>query len=275
MPADLRRKFGGKIKTFRSRVHAVMSSFPTAAPQTLSEASCAFVSSYVETSKRRAIEADRTNESKPAPRLLQTNRLEDDRALAALAAAKHAIATDRPLNRFITIDWERAGVIDVQTATRKFLKRATDFASARKSTIAYIWTIESTPVVGLHTHILMYLDQSLAAKFGHRQRAWLIAAGARYEKGLIKTRPIGGSIRAYLAKERAREAFLLNHNRVVAYILKCCSFEIARAIKSPFNPRSSPVNGPRLGISHNLGSAARKTWLAEPQLGELASLGRH
>jgi hypothetical protein len=199
---------------------------------------------------------------KPAPRWLQTNYLEDHRVLAALAAAEHAVATNRPLNRFITIDWERAGVTDVQAATREFLKRASDFASAGNSSIAYIWTIESTPVVGLHTHILMHLDQSLAAKFGHRQRAWLVASGARYEKGLIKTKAVGGSLRAYLAEGKGHDAFLLNHKRVVAYILKSCSFEAARKIGSFYNPRSSPATGPRLGISHNLGPAARTAWFA-------------
>lgn len=195
----------------------------------------------------------------PAP----TWKLRDDQVREAFAAAEFALATC-PLNRFLTINWERAGVTNAAEATRMFLKLASDFCRTHGAEFAYLWTLEYTERVGVHAHIMMHVPHELGARFGQRQRGWFKRVGGRSAKGNLKTKHVGHSSRAYLRRDRDGGAFAKDHRSVAEYILKCCSFEIKRELGFQRQTQSGPVAGKRYGRSQNLGPAARRSVEAAP-----------
>ncbi|MDK2768015.1 rolling circle replication-associated protein [Sphingomonas sp.] len=191
----------------------------------------------------------------PAP----TSKLRDDQVKEAFAAAEFAMTT-LPLNRFLTINWERAGIANAAEATRLFLKLASDFCRTHGSELAYLWTLEHTERVGVHAHIMMHVPHELGARFGQRQRGWFKRVGGRSAKGNLKTKHVGHSSRAYLHRDRDGGAFAKDHRSVAEYILKCCSFEVKRELGFQRQTHSGAVAGQRYGRSQNLGPKTRRSF---------------
>ncbi|GGE74702.1 rolling circle replication-associated protein [Sphingomonas prati] len=185
-----------------------------------------------------------------------SERLSDKQVHEVIAEADYALA-ELPLNRFVTIDWERAGVDDAAAATRTFLKLATDFCRSHDRAFAYIWVIEPCLTVGIHVHILMHLDHDLAKRFSQLQGGWVKKAGGRSAKGIRKTKHVGKHRTAYLRRAQDSGAFAAHHRFVSNYILKYCSFETARELNFTERARSGLVVGQRTGCSRNLAPQAR------------------
>jgi len=165
------------------------------------------------------------------------------------AAARHAVELGLPLNRFVTIDWEAAGVVDCTRATGRFLKCAGDWLRRRGGHIAYLWVQEGGSRVGQHVHMLVHVPADLARRFSELQRGWLKGCGAEFRRGLIKSRPVGSSYRAALCPEQ--HAYGENLRRVLGYLLKEADRD------GHPSARRSLVQGKRCAISQNIGPRAR------------------
>lgn len=76
------------------------------------------------------------------------------------AAARHALESGTPLNRFVTINWSSAGVENARAATSRFLKLAGDWLSDQGVRRAYVWVRENNG--GDHVHILIHVPHGLA-----------------------------------------------------------------------------------------------------------------
>src|SRR3546814_11539624 len=74
-------------------------------------------------------------------------------------AVRYAYWIDLPLNRHVTVHWERAGISDdrAAAATSQFLKLASDWIGKRGGKFAWIWVRENGPFSGSHVHILMHV----------------------------------------------------------------------------------------------------------------------
>lgn len=166
----------------------------------------------------------------------------------------HAIEIGLPLNRFVTINWEAAGVEDCTRATGRFLKFASDWLRRHRARLAYVWVQERGPRVGQHVHILLHVPPALARRFSELQRGWLGASGARVAKGLIKTRPVGRTYRA--AVSGPHEAYRVNLERVTRYMLKQAKLPRTAASRIGI-ARGSQVIGKRCSTSENIGATAR------------------
>ena len=180
-----------------------------------------------------------------------------------IAASRHAATIGLPLNRFVTINWESAGVADGVRATGRFLKQAQDWVRRLGHRLAYVWVQERGRRVGQHVHILLHVPPGCVRRFGQLQRGWLRTSGAILSKGIVKTRPVG---RDYAAALRAENGgYLRDLARVLRYVLKQSSRRPGPAAH-PWATSGSFVLGKRCSTSENIGSAARARFANEGEL---------
>ncbi len=175
-------------------------------------------------------------------------------------ACRHASLIGLPLNRFCTIDWESGGMAAGGAATGSFLKLLRDYLRTLGSDTACIWALENGPRLGIHVHILVHVPAPLSRKVSHRQRGWLTSAGARFKKGLIRSRPVGHGLWQYLAGAAdvaGSRSFEHNLQLALEYVLKDGD-EAARAMfPNRFQSKTGLIQGKRCGTSENIGRAAR------------------
>jgi hypothetical protein len=174
---------------------------------------------------------------------------------ATIEAAQIAAAAGIPLNRHITVHWERAGVPDnrAAAATGAFIKLASQFLQKRGEPFAYVWIRENDDgdgCKGSHVHILAHVRPDAAAAFVRMQRRWLErVTGNPYRAGVIRTRRIGGWLRA---AETAPELYRENLGAILAYIVKGASSEAATALGLERHGEGGRVIGKRASRSQNL-----------------------
>ena len=176
-------------------------------------------------------------------------------------AALHAVRIGVPFNRFITINWELAGVIDVQAALSAFLKALRDWLQSHGYATAYVWVQERGPACGVHSHILIYVPPSLIARLGQRQRGWLKKTGVVSQKGVVHSRPIAGTSRAALSTDPPTHAFYRrNLNALVDYIAKGADAKARHNHGIKRRAQYSVILGKRAGTSRNVGAGAIKAF---------------
>lgn len=180
-------------------------------------------------------------------------------ALAYLAcrniidAALYAEAVGSPLNRWITINWDRGKVERPLWATGRFLKLATDWLRSKGVSAGYVWVRESGAHKGNHVHIIMRVPDALATAFSSHQSGWLKACGARRSKGVVDTSPVGRSYDEPVA------SYAPNLDNILSYMIKGADDEAHHRLRldaARWEPGGFVV-GKRSGFSQNVGPAAR------------------
>lgn len=178
-----------------------------------------------------------------------------DKAASIIAAARHALAIGLPLNRHVTIHWERAGVPDERAAeaTGRFLKLAGDWLAKQGGRFAHAWVRENGDRKGSHVHILLHLPHGRT--LGQMQRGWLKrVTGKGYRKGVIVTRRIAGMANASAS---APAAYGVNLAEVVGYVLKGTCPNAAAALGLERLEPGGKVISKRTATSENIGKSAR------------------
>jgi len=170
-----------------------------------------------------------------------------------MAASRHALTIGLPLNRFVTINWEAAGVGDGVRATGRFLKHAQDWLRRLGHRLAYVWVQERGSRIGQHVHILLHVPPACVRRFGQLQRGWLRASRAILSKGVVKTRPVGRDYAAALREENG--GYLRDLERVLRYVMKQ-SARRAGPETLLWGTSGSFVLGKRCSTSENIGSDA-------------------
>ena len=110
-----------------------------------------------------------------------------------LLAAQHAIEIGKPLNRMLTVHFDKAGISDPVKATGQLLKLMGDWLRCHNTGITAVWARETGPTKGEHVHILLSVPPPILGSFTRMQRGWFKKIGAGWKKGVYKSRPIGGS----------------------------------------------------------------------------------
>jgi len=173
------------------------------------------------------------------------------------AAALAAFATGTALNRFVTIHWGLAGISDARGAwaTGRFIKLASDWCRTRGAPFLWLWVRENGASQGGHVHMLLYVPPDHSRAFAAMQRGWLRrVTGRPYRRGVIKTRPIGGSLRA---AETVPEHYRTNLANVAEYMLKGAMLDAAEVIGLGRRESSEVVIGKRAGWCQKLVSKSR------------------
>ena len=186
--------------------------------------------------------------------------LELDAALGLIEAADEASRIGLPLNRFVTINWEKGGASDGSHATSVFLRKVGDWCRRHGWATAFIWVRETGRWNGQHAHVLIHIPPALAKHFARRQRDWLAQCGLGWGKGMVKGKPVGTSRSRSVGLDGAMATYRTGLMNVVDYLLK----ETEPAVREQLGIASSakrtglPVTFKRAGVSANIDRKARE-----------------
>jgi hypothetical protein len=179
-------------------------------------------------------------------------------ANAIIDAAYHAVKIGLPLNRFVTIHFERAGLTDADAAHAigRIMKLAKDWMQTKGQVAAHIWVRENVignGSKGSHVHILCHCPDTLP--IGGMWRRWLRkVTGQPYRRNVIKSKRIGGTVNVYA---NMPDVYLQNLDRVLAYVCKGVSPADAATLGLPKQEAGGWIIGKRAGWSQNIGAKSR------------------
>jgi len=103
---------------------------------------------------------------------------------------RHAERIGHPLNRFVTLTWERSGIDprDNARATGRFIKMASDWMRARGCRLRWAWVQESSDGFRAHVHMLLHVPPELDPLFAPMPTRWVRRiVGAGYAPGTTQT----------------------------------------------------------------------------------------
>ena len=187
----------------------------------------------------------------------ESHALTADQVANLIAATRHASAIGLPLNRMITIHWERAGIplAGMAKATGRFLDLMAKAIARRGGRLAWLWVHESVDTKGGHCHMLVHLPAELAPIVPELQKGWLrVITGRPYRARVICGKPIGGRLGLDVSNPALHEANLAH---ALAYFLKGAHADAARQFELVRLEPGGRVIGKRCGISQNIGPKAR------------------
>lgn len=100
-----------------------------------------------------------------------SNSLNLGQCRALIDAAFRAAEQGKPFNRFITILWEKSGLTDgdATAATRRFIKRASDWFRDHGERCHWAYVHEWGPVNKAHVHVLLHVPRALKDRFSGRR----------------------------------------------------------------------------------------------------------
>jgi hypothetical protein len=158
------------------------------------------------------------------------------------SAADAAWQRGLPLNRHVTIHWQRQGVPDGKgaAATGTFLRMVRDWLRKLGQRTAWVWVRENGPAKGAHVHIALHIPAGVPWRFG-RARRWIKRiSGRRYVARAIRTTRVAGHVNAALVSP---DHYAANLAGLLTYMTKGAA-------------GGGVVVGKRCGHSQNLGRAA-------------------
>lgn len=185
-----------------------------------------------------------------------------------IAAARFALRIGLPLNRFVTLHLDAAGIADPMKAIGRLAKLMGDWIRVNGGGFAYVATREAGDGKGEHMHLLLHVPARLRARFNRRQSGWLRAIGARRAAGVIVSKPVG---RFYFTPEsdlEARVHYAENLKGTLAYLLKGAEPKALERLALPRAESGGELEGKRCFHSENIGrTARRRTTASNPQGG--------
>lgn len=164
-----------------------------------------------------------------------------------------AMTIGLPLNRFITLHWQAAGLPleDMADATGRFKEQLTRWLARRGHRTAWIWVHENGGVEGGHCHFLVHVPPECVADLIAAQKRWLRKiTGRPYRAKVVKSVPIGGRLGLEASNP---ELHLANLEKVMAYVIK----QADAVATSQFHQPGGRVIGRRCSTSQNIGVNAR------------------
>ena len=173
-----------------------------------------------------------------------------------ILAAEHARQIGAPLNRMLTIHFEKAGISDPVKATGRLLKLMGDWLRCYNTGITAVWVREAGLQKGDHVHILLSVPPPILGLFTRMQRGWFKKIGAAWKRGVYKSRPIGGSHRLAFS-EAGASLYQQALKGALHYLLKGADVQARAAHGIGKQGEGGELWGKRCGTTENIGRAAR------------------
>lgn len=185
-----------------------------------------------------------------------TTELTDKQCKALIDATQKAIDKGGPFNRFITILWERGGIVENEQvkATGRFIKSANDWLSCHNERLAWAWVREYGDTNRGHVHILLHVPPYLDPLFGRMPKRWVKAIlDGVLPATILQTQKIRGAKNLELMSDLYRVSIMAK----VHYMLKAAparlEYELGMAgLGSKPWGVSCPVRGKRASIAQLL-----------------------
>ena len=150
-------------------------------------------------------------------------QLTEGHCVRLMKAPQVAMSIGQPLNRFITIAWEKCGIAPQQSvlATGAWIILAREWLRRRDYSTSWAWVQESGPRIGAHCHILFHVPPSLDPLFRGRPGRWarkvVMSFGGQYARGTMQTQ----KLRFSNASDADADAYRTLVMGKVHYMLKC------------------------------------------------------
>jgi hypothetical protein len=173
-----------------------------------------------------------------------------------LLAARQAIRIGKPLNRMLTVHFDKAGIPDPVKATGQLLKLMGDWLRCYDTAITAVWVRESGSAKGEHVHILLCVPPPILVSFSRMQRGWFRIIGAKWRRGVYLSRPIGGSHKAAFS-EASIDLYEQALTGALHYLLKGADLEAMATHRISKRGDGGELWGKRCGTTENIGRAAR------------------
>jgi len=181
-----------------------------------------------------------------------SDSLSEHQCRLLLAASDRASAANAPLNRFITILWERGGIAEREAAkaTQLFLKLAGDWFRSRGERFCWVYVHEWGVRNGAHAHILLHVPRHLDKEFGRLPLKWvkrLLPTG--YRQGALKSlKLLGGNAPDGISAQIYAESLMYR----LHYMMKAANPALEAKLKlvgasHAVWGQSSPIYGKRAG----------------------------
>ena len=181
-----------------------------------------------------------------------------DAARELIIAADEAARIGLPLNHFLSVNWEKGGVIDDVRAIGDFWSRAKAWLVEHGAASAIIWVRETGRTNGRHAHLLLHVPAALRGRFVHRQAGWLAQCGLKRGKGNRNTQRLGKPSRRSASEIATAVTYATDLMHVVHYLTKEVEHAGRSALGISIEARGGVVIGKRSGTSQNIGRAARE-----------------
>jgi len=196
-----------------------------------------------------------------------TSAIRPGQTIRLISCAPRALLLGCPLNQFVTIHCEAAGIEEdrVHGFLTRIMKLAADWLRECAGIRAhYVYAFENPSSGGLHVHILVHVPPAKQKLFGRRLRGWLRAAGATNRGKVLDIQPIGRSGTydpSYLRALAGMMKYIMKGAKPAA----CAGFGIVH------KPQGR-VTGKRVGSSQTLSpKAMRSAPELPPALGKIWS----
>jgi hypothetical protein len=173
-----------------------------------------------------------------------------------ILAARHAIRIGKPLNRMLTVHFDKAGIPDPVKATGQLLKLMGDWLRCYNTAITAVWVRESGLAKGEHVHILLSVPPPILASFTRMQRGWFSKIGAKWKRGVYLGRPIGGSHKVAFS-EASTDLYQQALTGALHYLLKGADVEARATHRMSKRGDGGELWGKRCGTTENVGRTAR------------------
>jgi len=173
-----------------------------------------------------------------------------------ILAAEHARQIGAPLNRMLTIHFDKAGISNPVNATGQLLKLMGDWLRCYNTGITAVWVREAGPQKGEHVHILLSVPPPILGSFTRMQRGWFKKIGAAWKRGVYLSRPIGGSHKVAFSpfcSDLYRQAL----SGALGYLLKGADAKARATHGLARNEDGGELWGKRCGTTENIGRTAR------------------
>ena len=170
-------------------------------------------------------------------------------------AAEYAYWSNHPLNRFVTIHLEKAGVhLTAHAFITKLTKQIGDWLRVSKMPPCYLWVLENHSPTGLHVHLLFHVPRDRQREFSNRLRTWIKHAGGKRRPGVLNSKPIGRK-----PDEPSGGRYIAALEGLLKYLLKGSDPRLCHDLGIRHTPQGV-VRGKRCAVSESLGQKARAKW---------------
>lgn len=167
-----------------------------------------------------------------------------------------------PLNAHYTVTWFAGEKENVRAYQTKLFERYQKWADYRGFTAAYTWSLERSPKLGLHSHILLHVPPTMRHELRHRMfKRWIKAACERWNGRMVRGRRIPRNVEPVLGEQRM--STIADLERRTLYLVKDLEPQSDLAALLPFNrlrerhDKGGLIQGKRVGTSRNIGAYAR------------------
>ncbi len=189
--------------------------------------------------------------------LRQSDHLTPGQVENLLAGIAHAALIGLPLSRHTTVSWKLAGVTADLAALGRLLKLWADWLRLQGVPLTVVWVREWGRKFGNHVHILLHLPADLVPAFNAMMRRWRKLCGAAWAAKVVKSRPVGLSLRHAERGVERGETYAEHLAEIAAYLAKGAKPETIKNLGLGRLRTGRVVVGKRCGTSQNIGRKAR------------------